>query len=179
MSTHAAQSGLGRVAHQRSPEIVQRVADASSYQLYPDSAGMKESMTCSGDQSRTSPAVIAARLQSVPVSVRSAVIASEIADLKSCAVWHVPSIAAINHTYFHSAIPTLLLTGKYDPKTPPSLAQALAPKLGHAYVIVMPTLSHVVVGYGTCPDSIASNFLTNPNRKPVAGCVASLTMPWL
>jgi pimeloyl-ACP methyl ester carboxylesterase len=139
---------------------------------------MKASMNCSDAQSRASAATIAAHYLTVPASVRSAVIASEVGALKACAIWDVPSIAAVNHTYFHSAIPTLLLSGKYDPKTPPVLARALAPKLGHAYFVLIPTGSHVVVGYGACQDSIASAFLAHPNQKPDTSCVRQLTMTW-
>jgi hypothetical protein len=64
------------------------------------------------------------------------------------------------------------------PKTPPSFAQALAPKLDHAYLVVIPTLSHVVVGYDPCPDSITRAFLIHPNRKPDTSCVAHMTMGW-
>jgi pimeloyl-ACP methyl ester carboxylesterase len=153
-------------------------AEASQSQQYPDSAGMKESMNCSDGQSRSSPATIAAHYQNVPAAVRDAVIASQVAFLKSCNVWRVPSIAAVNHTYFRSAIPTMLLSGRYDTKTPLPLARALAPRLGHAYLVDVPTLSHLVVGFGACPDSIASAFLASPNRKPNTRCLAQMKMIW-
>lgn len=141
------------------------------------SLGMHYSMDCSGEPPSTR-AAIAAHSQMVPASIRSAAIDNITGYLDYCRMWHVPLIPAVNHTYFRSAIPTLLLPGRYDSKTPPYLAKALAPRLGHAYYVPVPTLSHLVVGYGWCPNAITAAFLAHPNRKPNTSCIGEDAMSW-
>lgn len=145
----------------------------------PVTAGMFESMECSGDQAQSSPARIAARAQAVPIpnSVRLALIASEVAGLDDCAIWRVPSTPAANHTYFHSAIPTLLLPGRYEPKTSPEQAYPLAQHLGHSYVVPLPTMSHEI-NWSGCTATIIGEFLDHPNQKPDTSCTADMTMMW-
>jgi pimeloyl-ACP methyl ester carboxylesterase len=141
------------------------------------SEGMHYAMDCSGEPSASSTTIVA-HSRMVPAPIRSAAIANITGYLEICNTWRVPKIPAINHTYFRSSIPTLLLPGRYDPKTPSFLARALAPKLGHAYLVPIPTLSHMVVGYDWCPDSIASAFLARPNQKPDSSCTAEMSMVW-
>lgn len=142
------------------------------------SSGMHYAMDCSGEPAGSSRSTITAHSQMVPASIRSAAIAYITAYLDSCEDWRVPKIPAVNHTYFHSDIPTLLLPGRYDPDTPSPLAKALASRLGNAYLVPIPTLGHLVVGYDPCPDSIAAAFLAYPNRKPDTSCAARMTMTW-
>lgn len=152
----------------------QRATDQS--QVIP---GMYESMECSGEQAGSSPARIAARAQAVPIpiAVRRALVASQVANLAGCATWHVPGIPAVNHTYFHSGIPTLLMPGRYDPKTSPPQTYALARHLGHSYVVPFPTLSHEIDWSG-CPAGVMNGFLTHPNRRPDTSCAAEMTVLW-
>jgi pimeloyl-ACP methyl ester carboxylesterase len=144
------------------------------------SAGMNESMECSGEQATSSPAIIATRARSVPIpaAVRQALVASMVAGLEGCKAWRVPSIPAENHTYFPSTIPTLLMPGRYDPKTSPAQAYALARHLGHSHVVPFSTLSHEIIWSG-CPAVIMSAFLAHPNRQPDTSCVSTMSMFWL
>ena len=84
----------------------------------------------------------------------------------------------MTYTYFHSAIPTLLLPGAFDANTRPERMPALAAHLGHAYLVPFPTYSHGAVNAGPCPNSIVRDFLTHPNRKPDTSCAAQMTMAW-
>lgn len=133
--------------------------------------GMYLSMECSNDQSGSSRATVAASARMIPAAIRSGVIAERTGRLSECAIWHVPSTAAVNRTYFRSAIPTLLLPGRYEPKTSLSQAQTLARKLSHAYLIPFPTMAHGVVGHGACSDGIVGAFLAHPDRRPGTDCI--------
>ena len=83
----------------------------------------------------------------------------------------------MDHTYFHSAIPTLLLPGPYDTKTSPAQAYPLARHLGHSYVVLLPTMSHEIDWSG-CPAEIIGEFLDHPNRKPDTSCTDGMVMAW-
>lgn len=145
----------------------------------PVTAGMFESMTCSEWQAQSSPARIATRAQAVPVpsAVRRALIAGKVAGLHDCSIWRVPSTSTVNHTYFHSAIPTLLLPGRYEPKTSFAQAYPLARHLGHSYVVPLPTMSHEISWSG-CTAMIIGEFLDHPDRKPDSSCTADMKMLW-
>src|SRR5262249_37170234 len=98
--------------------------------------------------------------------------------LTECRIWDVPGLAPVNYTSFHSAIPTLLLPGAFDPNTRPEWIPALAAQLGHAYLVPFPTYGHGAVGAGPCANSMVLDFLTDPHSKPDTNCVAQMTMAW-
>jgi pimeloyl-ACP methyl ester carboxylesterase len=138
---------------------------------------MAASMVCSFNEAGNSPATIAASAKVLPASIRAGAVAYYASSLASCTAWDVPSIAAVNHTYFRSAIPTLLLSGRYDPVASPEKTQALATTLWHAYLVPVP-LGHHAVEVGGCPDRVVRAFLANPNQKPDTSCVAQMTVHW-
>ncbi|HLJ67711.1 MAG TPA: alpha/beta hydrolase [Chloroflexota bacterium] len=138
------------------------------------SEGMYLSMECADDQAGSSPSRIAASAAPIPRSIRSDAVASASDALTLCKIWNVRSLPAVNRQLFASAIPTLLLEGSFDPRTPPARAQAAARKLSHGYYFEFPSLGHGVVGQGPCSDEIVSAFLTDPSRRPNANCIAKV-----
>jgi hypothetical protein len=70
-----------------------------------------------------------------------------------------------------SDIPTLLLSGGFDPITPASYAQEVASTLSHSYSFVFPAGGHGQLLEGDCPEGIAQAFLANPNQPPDASCI--------
>jgi pimeloyl-ACP methyl ester carboxylesterase len=142
------------------------------------SEGMYLSMECSSDQATSSREKIAERATMLPGSVRRQVVARRADALAECAIWHVPSLPSVNRTLFKSGIPTLLLAGRYDPKTSPQTALVWARVLSRSYPIVFPTRSHGVVGTGPCSDEIVSEFLASPDHKPSTTCLGNIAEMW-
>ena len=142
-----------------------------------DNGLMNAAMVCSFAQSGSSPAKIAASATMLPATIRADVVAAYTAGLASCSSWRLPSIADANHSYFHSTIPTLLLSGRYDPAGSPAQTQVLARMLGHAYLVPVPSGHHAVEA-GGCPDEIARVFLANPKQRPATRCLAGMTVQW-
>lgn len=104
--------------------------------------------------------------------------AAFVETLKDCAIWRVPYVSGVNHSYFHSSIPSLLVPGAYDPTNSPDQESALAGHLTHSKVMFFPMLGHDVVGTKPCQDSVVQAFLSNPNRRPDTSCMAEMYMPW-
>jgi len=69
-----------------------------------------------------------------------------------------------------STIPTLLLSGDFDPITPPPMAQAAAQTLQPSYTVEFPVYGHGAVTSGNCPNEIMLAFVQNPQAPPNTQC---------
>jgi pimeloyl-ACP methyl ester carboxylesterase len=96
-------------------------------------------------------------------------------DLReACAVWNVKPLSDDVGAPVVSDIPTLILSGEFDPNTPPSGGSLVAETLSHSYVYTFPGLSHNVVSNSLCARSIVLDFLADPTQEPEADCVAGM-----
>jgi len=75
-----------------------------------------------------------------------------------------------------SDIPSLIITGKYDPTTPPMYAQQIAAQLSHSYYFEFPNLGHTPTAADSsgCAMDVAVAFLENPNVEPDRSCMSEL-----
>jgi pimeloyl-ACP methyl ester carboxylesterase len=81
-----------------------------------------------------------------------------------------------------SGIPTLILSGDFDDRTPIALARRIAASLSHAYLVEFPDEGHDTRP-SACHAGIVANFLEDPTRQPDTSCVAtvapiSFTVAW-
>ena len=86
----------------------------------------------------------------------------------ACARWQVELLPPAIDDPVISDIPTLLLSGRFDPITPPAFAAAAAARLSNATVLVDPTASHGVAFFNPCVNGIISEFLDDPT-PPATG----------
>ncbi|MFE0752978.1 alpha/beta hydrolase [Inquilinus sp. NPDC058860] len=95
-----------------------------------------------------------------------------------CTAWPVPRSPAADAAPVASDIPALLISGVFDPRTPPSWAEAAVRRLAHGYSFVFPGQGHGVLDRGQpCAQWIAGRFLDDPSRRPDHGCFARLEPP--
>ncbi len=71
-----------------------------------------------------------------------------------------------------SDIPALLLSGGYDPITPPAYARAAQATLTSAYNFTFPQVGHAVLRSEDCAVRIAVDFINEPLREPDSSCIA-------
>jgi pimeloyl-ACP methyl ester carboxylesterase len=90
-----------------------------------------------------------------------------------CEVWGVPSAAPFENDPVVSDVPALILSGQFDPVTPPAYAAAAASTLPKSHVVVLPGYGHGVL-YEGCPMELMATFLADPESGPDPGCVAEL-----
>ncbi len=90
--------------------------------------------------------------------------------LEMCEQWDVPEIGPAFDAPTVSDIPTLLLSGQFDPITPQPFATAAAETLTTSYSYLFPIAAHSALGTA-CADTIVSDFLDSPNRPPDASCL--------
>jgi len=92
---------------------------------------------------------------------------------KTCGVWNAKPPAAGENAPVSSSIPTLIITGKYDPATPPAWAKELATHLSQNYLFIFPDNGHTPTAADStgCAMSMVVAFLDNPAKSPDHTCL--------
>ena len=96
----------------------------------------------------------------------------EIRDLVPalCAGWHDPTAEPVDRTPVASDVPTLLLSGQFDPTTPPRWAELAARTLSRSYSFVVPMAGHGVGIETSCGRKLVEAFLDAPSDDPSPAC---------
>jgi pimeloyl-ACP methyl ester carboxylesterase len=94
-------------------------------------------------------------------------------DLGVCPVWNAGRAPEAADQPVVSDIPTLILSGEFDPITPPELGRTAEESLSHAYRFEFAGLAHSI-SLGGCPQQMLSAFLDDPAVPPDGGCMTEL-----
>jgi pimeloyl-ACP methyl ester carboxylesterase len=100
-----------------------------------------------------------------------------------CRNWPVPPVPGRCSTPVRSAVPTLLITGEYDPYTSQVLAASASRTLSRSYVLTLRGMGHVPtqVWDQPCAMNVAAAFVNAPDMDPAsgtaAGCLAGRRPP--
>lgn len=94
-----------------------------------------------------------------------------------CPFWHSTNSQAALNSPVYSSIPTLILSGSYDPITPLNAAKLTASRLENSYFFEFPDVGHGVVPSNSCADTLADVFLDQPSLYPVHPCLGALERP--
>ncbi|NJN99514.1 MAG: hypothetical protein HC875_38155 [Anaerolineales bacterium] len=92
---------------------------------------------------------------------------------KVCDLWQVPKLGPQANEPVVSNIPTLLLSGRFDPITPVAFAEEAAKTLSQSYAYTFPNTSHGAFLFNACASGIAQQFLENPVVAPNDNCIAA------
>ena len=95
--------------------------------------------------------------------------------LDTCKIWDVKSLGPAIDLPIQSDVPTLLLSGGFDPITPAIYADTAAKTLSHNYEFIFPTGGHGQALDGDCQNQIIQSFIENPIQKPDASCIATIS----
>jgi pimeloyl-ACP methyl ester carboxylesterase len=93
-----------------------------------------------------------------------------------CRVWKVPKAPAEQRAATPSAIPTLLLSGSFDPVTPTSWARIAARTLPNSTAADFAGIGHFVTLQSPCAQQVFASFLATPSA-PNTACVAAVRPP--
>jgi pimeloyl-ACP methyl ester carboxylesterase len=96
-----------------------------------------------------------------------------------CAVWNVEPLSDDVGDPVVSDIPTLILSGEFDPNTPPSGGSLVAETLSNSLFYTFPGISHNVLSNSLCAQSITLDFLDDPTHEPDASCIADRSMQFV
>lgn len=92
-----------------------------------------------------------------------------------CDLWDVEELDATVDEPVYSDVPTLVLSGEFDPITPPVNGKIVAQTLMNAYVFTFPGVGHGAVDV-PCGTSVMKAFLRDPSRSPDSSCVSEMRL---
>ncbi len=92
--------------------------------------------------------------------------------LDTCQMWDVDYLGPQLDEPVQSEIPTLILTGDYDPITPPDYARQAAETLPNSILVEFPDGGHGELTSSDCADEIFLQFIADPNTRPDTSCLA-------
>ena len=143
------------------------------------SEGMYYAVNCNEEYSFDTADTIQADLQSLPKELvgfaREGLI--DPAALQLCQALGARTPDPIENQPVVSDIPTLVMSGQFDPITPPDYGREAASTLSHSFFFEFPGLTHGVTPADQCPLSIALAFLDNPTTEPDSSCIANMPAP--
>jgi pimeloyl-ACP methyl ester carboxylesterase len=90
-----------------------------------------------------------------------------------CRRWEVEPLSADVDRPVEGDVPTLVLTGRFDPITPPTFGAQAAETLRPSYLFTFPNASHGVFHSDPCADRLVTAFLNDPQTRPDNACVAA------
>lgn len=94
-----------------------------------------------------------------------------------CSTWNNAKPNPIENEPIKSDIPTLVVSGEYDPVTPPDYGKAAAATLSNSYFFEFPGVGHGVIPFSECALGMAQAFLKDPTIKPDSSCIADMKEP--
>jgi pimeloyl-ACP methyl ester carboxylesterase len=139
--------------------------------------GVYYAVLCNEEVPFVTPEIVAAATAGVREEIKKVSLAFETQPLFDiCAFWGSPPPAAIENQPVVSDIPTLILSGEYDPLTPPAFGQLVAQTLSHSSFFEFPGFGHGALG-SDCSVDLARAFLTDPSQPVDGSCVAAIPPP--
>jgi pimeloyl-ACP methyl ester carboxylesterase len=135
------------------------------------SRGMYFAVNCREEYPFTPPGAYAAAAAALPALESSFLRLGEPDTI--CTAWDTGTADAIENEPVTSAVPTLLLSGEYDPITPPENGDEAASFLSNSTHIVFPGMSHDAA-LQACPVAISLAFLNDPAAPLDTACVDAL-----
>jgi pimeloyl-ACP methyl ester carboxylesterase len=102
------------------------------------------------------------------------------APLSDLLTWDSPPPLALETEVVVSDIPTLILSGEFDPITPPAWGRLASETLQNSQFMEFPGVGPGVMGSGSdrgnCSIQVVDAFLEDPDSPVEAGCVESLQL---
>ncbi|GER83119.1 hypothetical protein KTAU_17560 [Thermogemmatispora aurantia] len=141
------------------------------------SYGMYYSVECGEDMRYTSLQDLDKTVLVLRPELRAGMQDSLEADYRVCQLWNVPPVPLEQKQPVKSDLPTLILSGEYDPITPTSNALMAQKTLSHSYLFVFPGTGHGVFLTSSCANLIIGEFLDNPQIQPASSCISSMGEP--
>jgi pimeloyl-ACP methyl ester carboxylesterase len=171
-------SGLGRL-----PLLIERAADGDVTELVQGfvdgrdpnslvfSEALYEAVVCSDDVPFAEPQTLADGLEGRDPGFVAAFDTG--AFFEDCAAWPLDASDESEDAPVLSDVPTLLVTGRFDPVTPPAWTRRAAESLTRSTVVEMPARGHGLAVNDLCSLSIMLAFLDEPTAIVDLACVAA------
>jgi pimeloyl-ACP methyl ester carboxylesterase len=169
------------------PLLIDKVSSGNTELLYPWADdyvdkwgedgyawGLYFAVNCQDDASSITPDMIAAQIADFPeldgyFRHRD--------ELDICAAWGLDPASPLASGPVISDIPVLVLTGRYDPITPPEWGKVATQNLSNRSYVEFPASGHSVFSDNPCALAITKAFIKDPGKKPDTSCLAGVPEP--
>ena len=141
------------------------------------SRGMQYSVLCSEDLVGRNPQEILDNRAALPTQLAGRVspeVEMEYGSFATCRNWQVQELGPGAKKPLVTDIPTLVISGEFDPVTPPEYGQLVASLLSKSRHINLKGFGHNVIS-SECLRDLAGAFFKDPTAAPEADCSANLT----
>jgi pimeloyl-ACP methyl ester carboxylesterase len=141
------------------------------------SRGMMYSVMCSQDLIGKTPEDLLNNLATLPRQLVGSVdpeFSIEHGIFGICENWPVTEADPWVKEPLISDIPTLVLTGEFDPVTPPEYGELVAGYLSNSYYFELPGIGHDILVASPCARDLIGAFIADPTQPPDASCVAEM-----
>jgi pimeloyl-ACP methyl ester carboxylesterase len=88
-----------------------------------------------------------------------------------CKVWKVPAADPVENEPVVSNIPTLILSGSFDPNTPPEWGKLVTENLSQSYFFEFPDMGHLINFNSRCGINMIGAFFIDPLKAPDSSCI--------
>ncbi len=133
------------------------------------SDGMYYSVNCADYQNEPAPAAGDFQLPPEMEKLRALSVQN---FYDSCKTWSVPLQDPQADQPVKSDIPTLVMSGAFDPATPPANADEVMKTLGRAFRVNFPAGAHGEALGNACGERILQEFVQDPSRQPDTACIS-------
>ena len=168
---------LPQVIYQASQGNLDAVAQINTVFMASDkdfSWGMYASVNCYEEVPFSNESKLAASMQAHPELGGSQ--GSAQGAFNMCQGWGVAPAPASEDQAVKSDVPTLVLSGQFDPVTPPAWGKLAASTLSKGYFVEIPAAGHGSSLSEACPRRLALSFFDNPAAAPDASCTQELKL---
>jgi pimeloyl-ACP methyl ester carboxylesterase len=141
------------------------------------SDGMFYSTTCAEDWAFLTQQAIAKAVQNIASPMQPVWMTELQQEYDICQLWHVKQLPAVQRQAVTSNLPTLILSGEYDPITPPENGKLVAQTLTDSTYFLFPGMGHGEEYNAGCTDAIITAFEDNPAQKPSGACIRLMSEP--
>ena len=133
--------------------------------------GMYLSVQCYEEVHFQTPSEVEAASNELPDAIRFFASEDSPDIFELCSIWNVEKSSDLEEAPIESDIPTLIVSGRYDPITPPHYGQMTAETLSNSYFFEFPGMGHGVFDEHPCSLDISLQFLEDPTTAPDASCI--------
>ncbi len=143
------------------------------------SYGMNLSVQCNEEVPFTDESEVAAAATAEPRLEEFFATASNIGVpvYDMCDLWQAGTGAPVENEPVTSDLPTLVMSGEYDPITPPAWGERASATLSNATYVEFPGVGHGASLSGDCPLSVATAFFDDPAAPVDTSCIAEMGGP--
>jgi pimeloyl-ACP methyl ester carboxylesterase len=153
------------------------VAISASYSIGGSiSRGMYYSVNCQEEFAFTDTQNLQKSQQALLPQVVTALADLGPSTFETCKKWGVDKAMARENEPVKSDIPTLIISGQFDPITPPNYGQEAAKTLSKSTVVTLPGQGHSPVEANVCGVNLVKNFFGDPTKTLDTGCSKQSTL---